>query len=84
MGNTLMQIHVRPQEGSIITFDVEPHTTATQVKQIIHEMRGFSIEDQRLIYAGKELADTCTMTAANIAMESTLHLVLRKNNGDKV
>ena len=71
-----MQIKIKTLTGRPIDIDIETNDTIQRIKEKVEEKEGIPPPQQRLIFAGKALADDKQASDYNISAGSTLHLVL--------
>ena len=75
------QIFVKTLTGRSITANIQLTDTVEDLKRIIYEKEGIPAGSHRLVFAGKDLEDTRSLSDYNIGKESTIHLLMRLRGG---
>ncbi|KAI6704008.1 hypothetical protein NL676_013144 [Syzygium grande] len=78
------QIHVKTLKGKTVIIEVESSETVHNVKVQIQDREGIPMDQQKLIFGGKELKNGVqTLAEYHIHNESVLHLDLRQKGKGK-
>lgn len=84
MPSRRLKFSVKTLTGKTITVQIRSTRTVLQLKDAIEDNQGIPPDQQRLIYAGKQLCDERTISEYGITDGCAVHLVLRLRGGKPV
>mmetsp|Transcript_6888 Transcript_6888/g.14946 ORF Transcript_6888/g.14946 Transcript_6888/m.14946 type:complete len:80 (+) Transcript_6888:123-362(+) len=76
-----MQIFIKTLTGRKQAFNFEPENQVLAVKQALQEKEGIQVDQIRLIFSGRQLADERTLESYSINAGATIHMVLQLRGG---
>ena len=79
--DTTFQIFISTLTGKTVTIVVRKDDSVKNLKEKVQDREGIPSDQQRIVYAGKELLDHKTLSDYDISKDATLHLVLRLRGG---
>jgi hypothetical protein len=79
--NEPFEITVKTVTGKTFNINVKPFDTIYSIKQQIYKIDNILLDQQRIIFNGKQLDEKTTVDRASIIANSTIHLVLSIRGG---
>jgi hypothetical protein len=73
----LYQLTIRTLTGKSFAVSVLPTYSVAVVKMKIRDLESIPVDQQRLVFGGRQLQDACTLEQCGVSNESMVHLVLK-------
>ncbi len=75
------QIFIKTLTGRKQALNFEPDQHVLAIKQALQEKEGIQVDQIKLIYSGKQLADDKSLESYSISAGATIHMVLQLRGG---
>ena len=76
-----INLQLKTATGQLLTVTINPMHTILDLKKQIYVLQEVSLDNQRIIFQGKQLDDHKRLCEYNIDNQSVLHIVLRLRGG---
>jgi hypothetical protein len=78
-----MQIFIKTLSGKTVKLWIHTNDSVGTIAAMLHAMTGIPIDQQRLIFSGKQLESSRTVGSYGVAEGDQMHLVIRIRGGGK-
>lgn len=73
----IITVFLRFLTGKTVTLSIHSSWRVVHMKHIVEDLQGIPVDDQRLIFAGKQMEDCKFLSVYGVQHESLVHLVGR-------
>ena len=73
----IWHLFVKDVTGKTMTIEAEPTSIVYELKYAVQTRTGIPVDQQRLIYSGRQLQDAQSLCSHGLTKECTVHVVLR-------
>lgn len=79
--NSTFQVFISTLSGKTFSLKALPYLGVGQLKELICDVEGIPVDQQRLVFNGKQINDELNLSDYNIQKEANIQLILRLRGG---